>query len=360
MNNRVVKEYRKVILELVPMKIVVLAGGLSPEREVSLSSGSMIANALREAGHSTVLVDVYEGIQLAGEPELLFKDKTATPYSYKVPDTEPDLEEIRRRNNNRKELIGPNVLTLCKAADIVFIALHGAMGENGQLQAVFDTVGVRYTGSGYIGSLLAMDKDISKRLMRQAGIATSDWMIADNTVTTSCIIDTIGLPCVVKPCSAGSSIGVSIVENEEALGTALNYALSIEEKILIEKMVKGREFSVGILGGKALPVIEIIPNEGFYDYKNKYQAGLTREICPAELSGEDTERLQELALKVHKVLRLGSYSRIDFIMNEKGDFVCLEANALPGMTPTSLLPQEALVVGISYVELCDMIVKLSL
>lgn len=342
------------------MKIVVLAGGLSPERDVSLTSGSMIANALREAGHRVVMVDVYEGIQLKGEVDSFFEDRTGTPYSYKVPDTEPDLDEIRRRNHNRKALIGPNVLTLCEAADVVFIALHGAMGENGQLQAVLDTMGIRYTGSSYIGSLLAMDKDISKRLMRQAGIATADWIIADHNTTVSDIVSTIGLPCVVKPCSAGSSIGVSIVEKEEQLIAALDYASSVEKNMLIEKMIKGREFSVGILDGKALPVIEILPNEGFYDYKNKYQAGLTREVCPAQLSDADTNKLQALALRVHQALRLGSYSRVDFIMSEQGEFVCLEANTLPGMTPTSLLPQEALAAGVSYVELCDKIVRLSL
>mgnify|MGYP000748645249 CR=1 FL=1 len=340
------------------MKIVVLAGGLSPERDVSLSSGGMIANALREAGHRVVMVDVYEGIQYTGETDRLFEDKTGTPYSYKVPDKEPDLDEIRKRNNNRKALIGPNVISLCEAADIVFIALHGAMGENGQLQAVFDTIGIRYTGTGYIGCLLAMDKDIAKRLMRQAGIPTADWTVADQSVSGDYIIETVGLPCVVKPCSAGSSIGVSIVEDAGQLNAALDYARSIEKNVLVEKMVKGREFSVGILGGSALPVIEIIPGEGFYDYKNKYQAGLAREICPARLSEENTRRLQDLALKVHHVLRLGSYSRIDFIMSEEGEFFCLEANTLPGMTPTSLLPQEALAVGISYVELCDRIVRL--
>ena len=342
------------------MKIVVLAGGLSPERDVSLSSGSMIANALLEAGHRVVLVDVYEGIQITGDVDRLFEDKAGNPYSYRVPDTEPDLDEIRRRNNNRKSLIGPNVLTLCEAADVVFIALHGAMGENGQLQAVFDTMGIRYTGTGYIGSLLAMDKDLAKRLMRGAGIPTADWMVVDHTVTVPCIIDTIGVPCVVKPCSAGSSIGVSIVESRNDLDHAINYARSVDENILVEKMIKGREFSVGILGGTALPVIEILPCEGFYDYKNKYQEGLTREICPADLSGDDTGKLQATALKVHQILRLGSYSRIDFIMNEQGEFVCLEANTLPGMTPTSLLPQEAKAIGISYVELCDRIVRIAL
>lgn len=282
-----------------------------------------------------------------------------------MPEKEPDLEEIRRRNGNPASLIGPNVLKMCQLSDVVFIALHGAMGENGQLQAIFDTLGVKYTGTGYIGSLLGMDKDLSKKLMRYAGIPTADWTIihrekGHDEFSPGYILDTIGLPCVVKPCSAGSSIGVSIVHNRTELQNALEYASGVENSILIEKMVAGREFSVGILDGIALPVIEIIPVQGFYDYTNKYQAGAATEICPANLSENDTKRVQQLALKVHRELRLGTYSRIDFMLSAEGEFICLEANTLPGMTPTSLLPQEALAVGISYVELCDRIVRLAL
>ncbi len=347
------------------MKIVVLAGGLSPERDVSLSSGSLIANALMQSGHRVLLLDVYEGI--AGNPdvEALFRDSTGTPYSFTIPEKEPDLEEIRRRNGNPVSLIGPNVLELCQAAQVVFIALHGAMGENGQLQATFDTLGIKYTGTGYIGSLLAMDKDISKKLMRQCGIPTAEWTVLrqDEDFCASSvdrILQTIGLPCVVKPCSAGSSIGVSIVYNEQELQTALEFANKVEKNILVEKMISGREFSVGILDGDVLPVIEIIPRQGFYDYKNKYQSGAALEVCPAELTMTETQKVQKLALRVHQELRLGAYSRIDFIMDSKGEFFCLEANTLPGMTPTSLLPQEALAVGIQYTELCNRIIRITL
>ncbi len=345
------------------MKIVVLAGGLSPERDVSLSSGSLIANALRETGHRVLLLDVYEGLSAhESEFEDLFQDNVnGQPYSYKVSDLEPDLALIKSRNNNGNSLIGPNVLAICQFADLVFLALHGAMGENGQIQAAFDVLGIKYTGTGYIGSLLAMDKDLSKKLLRQAGIPTAEWVVYNaESMSVEELIDIIGLPCVVKPCSAGSSIGVSIVNNIEEIKKAIAIAEKVELSVLIEKMILGREFSVGILDGKALPVIEIIPHEGFYDYKNKYQSGLTREICPAHLSEHDTRTVQSLALNVHDVLRLGTYSRIDFILSKTGNFMCLEANTLPGMTPTSLIPQEALVNGISYVELCDQIVNLAL
>lgn len=340
------------------MKIVVLAGGLSPERDVSLSSGSLIANALREAGHRVVLLDVYEGIA-ANENglEVLFKDKiTGAPYNYKVPEKEPDLDEIKRRTDNGNSLIGKNILPVCRLADVVFIALHGAMGENGQIQAVFDVIGIKYTGTGYAGSLLAMDKDLTKKLLLQASIPTAKWLVCDGSgMDTQKIINRIGLPCVVKPCSGGSSIGVSIVGSADALREAVAAAGSVEETVMVEEMIPGREFSVGILEGRALPVIEIIPREGFYDYKNKYQAGLTDEICPARLTEAEREKIQDYALRIHKLLRLGTYSRMDFILDASGEFICLEANTLPGMTPTSLIPQEALAEGISYVELCSRI-----
>lgn len=347
------------------MKIVVLAGGLSPERDVSLSSGSLIANALMQSGHHVLLLDVYEGIPGDFDPDALFRDNTKEPYSYIIPATAPDLEEIKRRNGNPASLIGPNVLKLCQAAQVVFIALHGAMGENGQLQATLDVLGIHYTGTGYIGSLLAMDKDISKKLLCQSGIPTANWVTICLEGKPLCssmdhILSAIGLPCVVKPCSAGSSVGVSIVYDVPELKNALEVACKVEKNILVEKMIPGREFSVGILDGEALPVIEIIPKQGFYDYKNKYQAGAAQEVCPAELSAEETKKVQRLALRVHQVLRLGDYCRIDFILDNEDEFICLEANTLPGMTPTSLLPQEALAADIPYVELCNRIIRLAL
>ncbi|WKV08441.1 D-alanine--D-alanine ligase [Thermoanaerobacterium sp. CMT5567-10] len=343
------------------MKIVVLAGGLSPERDVSLSSGCLIANALLENGHKVLLLDLYKGLNFDNDFDELFLNSEIKRYQYSVPKHEPDLDKLMLEADNGKALIGKNVIKICRSADVVFLALHGSIGENGQLQAVFDSFGICYTGTGYIGSLLAMDKALSKELMRFNKLPTPDWKIFDlRKDYVDYILDGIGLPCVIKPCSCGSSIGVSIVKNENELSKAIEYAKKYENRLLIEKVIEGREFSVGILNGKALPVIEIIPNIGFYDYKNKYQPGLTKEICPAQISQRLTQKLQDQALKVHEILRLGDYSRIDFIVDDKDNVYCLEANTLPGMTPTSLLPQEANAIGLSYNELCEKIVSLAL
>lgn len=337
------------------MRIIVLAGGLSPERDVSLASGALIANALLENGHDVMLLDLYLGEDNKEIEPVYHSGGAAYRFSYAVPEHEPDLAAIAASVDNDGALIGRGVMELCKAADAVFLGLHGSVGENGQLQAAFDLHGVRYTGTGYIGSLLAMDKDISKRLFRENGILTADWTLVDlNEPLDSGAVE---YPCAVKPCSCGSSIGVSIVENAEQLLEALDYARKYEDHVLLEKKIEGREFSVGILDGEALPVIEIRPLAGFYDYKNKYQKGLTEEICPAEISEEVRELLQSSALAVHKALRLGFYARVDFILDRDNNAFCLEANTLPGMTPTSLLPQEALAVGISYCELCERIIN---
>lgn len=339
------------------MKIVVLAGGLSPERDVSLSSGSLIANALIENGHDVLLLDLYTGDRSGGEPQFLNRDSD-TRYSYKVPPVEPDLQKLKMDSGNGESMIGKKVIEICSSVDVVFIALHGSIGENGQLQAVFDSFGVRYTGTGYIGSLLAMDKDLSKKLMVTNGITTAGWKLYHINGPAGCDFSDVSYPCVVKPCSCGSSIGVTIVENPDELEQAVGYARKYEETLLIEEKITGREFSIGILDGAALPVIEIIPKTGFYDYKNKYQSGLTEEVCPANIGAETTRRLQDAALAVHRTLRLGFYSRIDFILDGKTNgLYCLEANTLPGMTPTSLLPQEAKAAGISYNELCEKIAR---
>jgi len=341
------------------MKIAVIAGGLCPERDVSLSSGSMIANALIENGHNVCLLDLYEGIQTPFDA-LFFDDKSGKRYFYAVPEQEPDLDALIKESGNDGSLIGKNVIEICKTVDLAFLALHGDIGENGKLQAVLDVFGAKYTGTGYIGSLLAMDKDVSKRLMRENNILTPPWQYVDmESEEFSEEMGAISLPCVIKPCGCGSSVGVTMVKSAEELKPAVEYAKKYERTILIEKMIEGREFSVGILGSRALPAIEIIPHEGFYDYKNKYQQGLTKEVCPAEIPDETARRLADTALRVHETLHLGDYSRIDFILDAAGDIYCLEANPLPGMTPTSLLPQEAVAAGISYNELCDTIAKLA-
>ncbi len=343
------------------MRIVVLAGGLSPERDVSLSSGSLIANALMEKGHSVVLADVYEGIEFPEHKEDVFLSPSGSfRYYYDIPSEAPDLRQLIEKNNGRKALIGANILELCVMADVVFIALHGTMGENGQLQAVLECYDIRYTGSDYTGSLLAMDKDLSKKLMRLAGVPTADWVLVSPTEDSLREVrETVGFPCVIKPTHCGSSVGVSMINTEEEFLSAVMLANEYEQTVLAEKMIPGREFSVGILGGEVLPAIEIIPHQGFFDYRNKYQKGLVTEVCPADLRPEQAERLSRYTRITHDALRLGSYSRIDFILGPDGDFCCLEANTLPGMTPTSLLPQEAAQVGLSYTELCDRIVRMA-
>lgn len=333
------------------MKIVVLAGGCSPERDVSLSSGAMITNALMEKGHDVCLLDSYLGIADGEEIQFQSLNDGGNHY-YEIGKDAPDLEQLTDAFH-RRGFMGNRVIEACSLADIVFLALHGGAGENGQIQAVLDAYGISYTGTGYEGSLNAMDKHIAKLMMREAGILTPDWKV----YTKGKRIEPYTLPCVVKPCGCGSSVGVVMVENLSQWEDALHVAFQYEERIMAEAKITGREFSVGIMGKEALPVIEIIPNEGFYDYENKYQPGKTEEICPAQITEEKAEEMKQLALLVHETLYLGYYSRVDFLMKEDGSLYCLEANTLPGMTPFSLLPQEALAAGITYADLCNEIAK---
>lgn len=343
------------------MNVVVLAGGLSLERDVSLSSGAMVANALMAKGYRVLLLDVYEGCADCQEFETAYEKYQQKSYQYDVPETPPNLSELAATFPNNEGLIGPNILAICQSADVTFLALHGAMGENGQIQATFDLHGISYTGTGYAGSLLAMDKVLSKQLMAVYGVSSPKWLEVDLKVDDPAVIyQQITLPCVIKPANGGSSIGVSLVYTEAEFNEAIELVKDIDSALLIEELVVGREFSVGVLAGKTLPVIEIMPTAGFYDYKNKYQAGLTKEVCPALIHPELAEMLSTEALKVHELLRLGSYSRVDFLVTKDGQTYCLEANTLPGMTPTSLLPQEAAAAGIDYPELCHQLVQLSL
>lgn len=333
------------------MKIVILAGGLSMERDVSLASGSLIANALRDAGHNAVLVDLYYGI----EKEKMSFDDMSSRYKYKIPEVEPDLEALIKENGGRRNPVGINVIEFCKMADVTFLALHGGVGENGKLQALLEMNGVRFTGSSSIGCMLSMDKIISKELIAQAGIPTANWLTNEDSKEELYEL----VPCFVKPCDNGSSVGISKVVSDLELVEAIAEAEKYSARVLIEEQIVGREFSIGVLDGKALPPIEIIASGDFYNYKVKYQAGLAHEVCPAHIDGKSTKKLQKYAERAHKVLRLGSYSRIDFIMDEHGEFFFLEANALPGMTPTSLLPQEAAAAGMNYTKLCLKLIELA-
>lgn len=334
------------------LKIAVLAGGYSPERDVSLTSGTLIANALIDEGCEVCLCDVYMGLTQKGE---FTKNKYK---EYKVSSAAPDLEKLRVERGGGNSLIGDGVIELCREADAVFLALHGAMGENGQLQATLDSFGIKYTGSGYDGSLLAMDKDLSKRIFCDAGVRTPEWIY---TTADKCDVgvvrEKIGFPCVIKPVGCGSSVGVSIVESESEFEDAITLAKKYEAKIIIEKKITGRELTVGILDGIVLPAVEIIPLCGFYDYENKYQGGKTKEICPAVVDESLYAELADMTRRGFEALRLYGYARFDYMVDGDGVSYCLEANTLPGMTPTSLLPQMAGSVGMSYGELCMKIVE---
>ncbi len=338
------------------MKIAVVCGGLSNERDVSITSGSCVARALREKGHKVVLVDLYYGY--SGDytdPAELF-EREQEDFRYCVAEETPDIEKMLADGDGSR--IGRNVIEICRAAEISFLALHGEDGENGKLQATFDMYGIKYTGSGYLGSAIAMNKELSKIMFRYNGINTPPGIVLEKGAKSH---EDVGFPCVVKPCSGGSSVGTSIVHGRDEYEQALETAFKFENRVLVEKYVKGRELTVGVIDGKAMPVIEIIPKSGWYDYKNKYQAGLTEEICPAPISEEETYKVQRLAERVSAALMIDVYCRADFLLNEAdGELYCLEANALPGMTPTSLVPQMGAAQGMDFGEVCEKIIEVSM
>lgn len=346
------------------MNIVVLAGGLSAERDVSLQTGEMVTNALRENGHKVILLDVFMGYSVNKEDLTGIFDR-AEQISLKVgkiPETAPDLAKVKAAREDKSDnFFGPNIIEICQKADIVFLALHGANGEDGKIQAAFDLFGIRYTGSGYLSSAVAMNKAITKQLFEKNGIPTPFGISLKKTDREKPVKEIgISMPCVVKPCSGGSSIGVSIVQNEKEYEAALNEAFGWEDELIIEEYVKGREFSVGVVDYTPLPVIEMAPVEGFYDYRNKYKAGSTIETCPANLPEEISEEMQRYAKQAAEILGLETYSRSDFLLNDKNEIFCLETNTLPGMTATSLLPQEALATGMDYNRLCEKILEISM
>lgn len=344
------------------MKIVVLAGGLSPERNVSLSSGVMVAQALRERGHRVALVDLFFGLEgWTGTPEDRY-DAPLPEEWRKVDHRAPDLEEVRKARKTPGEgQFGTGVLELCRGADAVFLALHGACGEDGRLQAALDLMEIPYTGSGHLASAIAMDKDLTKKLAADAGVVTPQWQaVRYSEEDIDSLTSRTPVPCVVKPVDSGSSIGVSIAHDKRELRAALLEGLKFGGRTVLEQYIQGREVQVGVLEDQALPSIEIIPKQGFYDYENKYQPGAATEICPAPVTPEEEKALEAAALKVHRLVGLSVYSRSDFILAPDGTIWFLEINTLPGMTPTSLLPQEAAAVGIGYGELCERIITASL
>jgi len=337
------------------MKIVVLAGGNSPERHVSLSSGSLVANALCQNGHDVALVDLFLGVKNISD--VVFSKEGN--YQFSLDGIEPDIEKLKLQTGLSED-IGPNVISICHMADLVFLALHGGIGENGELQKILEKENIPFTGSSSIGCKLSMDKGETKKILIENNITTANCVEFNSFDNSSeeTILSQIGIPCVVKPIDGGSSVGVSIIQDATELKKSLLEAFKTSKKVIVEKFIKGREFSVGVLQGKALPPIEIVAKSGFYDYKKKYVAGYVDEICPCNLTEEQDKKAKEAALQTHNALKLGSYSRTDLILNEiDQEFYVLEANALPGMTPMSLLPQEAACVGIDFNNLCQILAE---
>lgn len=356
------------------MKIVVLAGGISTERDVSLVSGTQIYKALKGRGHEVVLLDVFmgyederEGAGCTGDAYgqtdvewakgLFTLDIDWAKNIAKISTEAPDIEAVKAsRKDKSAALFGPNVIGICRQADIVFMALHGDCGENGKVQATFDLFDIKYTGTGYLGAALAMDKSVTKDMFLIHGVKTP----AAHLLTGRDDPYEPEFPAVVKICNGGSSIGVYIVHDRAEYEAALDEAYRYEGKVLVEQYIKGRELTDGVIDGTALPVVEIAPKQGFYDYKNKYQAGAAVETCPADIPADITAKVQAAAVAAYKTLCIQTYARIDFILAENGDVYCLEANTLPGMTPTSLIPQEAAAVGKSFPELCEWIIEISM
>jgi len=330
------------------MKIAVLFGGTSEERDVSIASAAQVIPALRGLGHQVVAVDTATGrLSRPAEQRLLTSGIGPQPPSGSA------LAGMRQ---------GAPLLAVQAAdmrdVDVVFLALHGGTGEDGHIQALLDLAGLAYTGSNHIASATAMDKDLSKRLFRAAGVPTADWRMAP--VSAEEICGSIGWPVVVKPNKQGSTVGLSVVRAPEGLAGAISVAHRFDDEVMIERFIPGRELTVGVLEGRALPVGEIIAPGEVFDYRAKYQAGGAREVFPADLPPDVAARVQDLAVRAHAALKLGPYSRIDFRMDPQGGFWCLEANSLPGMTAASLLPQAAKAAGISFADLIERICKAAL
>jgi D-alanine-D-alanine ligase len=339
------------------MNIAVLLGGFSAERDVSFNSGLRIAAALRTRGHDVTCVDPAGGELTRGrEQELLDAGVGTEP---------PSLEALASLGGGS---IPTDLVTwpAVRAADVVFLALHGGQGEDGTLQALLDLGDVRYTGSGHLGSAIAMDKHLSKTLFRAAGVGTADWTMApppDASVVRRthfrAEVESLGLPIIVKPSKQGSTVGLTVVRDLGDLDAAVEEAFRYDDEVMVEAFIAGRELTVGILGDRALPVIEIKPKHEIYDYECKYTKGMAEEGV-ADLGDEAAGRIQEQARLAFEALKLSGYGRVDFRMDELGNFFCLEVNTLPGMTELSLIPQAAAADGILFPELCERIVTLAL
>ena len=347
------------------MKIVVLGGGISTERHVSLVTSTSVCKALRSLGHKAIFIDLFFGLEdFEGDLADIFEAEDGLCGNVAIEKTAPDIESvIRSRQLKSPSRTGDRVIDACAMADCVFLGFHGADGEDGKIQAVLDLMGIPFTGSGYLGSAMAMNKAVAKKIMEYEGILTPSWSeINYSADQIDQLVESLPIPCVVKVPGGGSSIGVFLIDTKDELREGLYKALAYGCKAIIEEKINGREMTVPVLDDRYLNPIEIIPPEGTsFDYVAKYQSGSqgAREICPAAITEDEKRKMGESALKLHKALGLSVYSRTDFILDDHGNPWCLEINTLPGMTPNSLIPKSAAVEGLSYPELCDKIVELS-
>lgn len=333
------------------LKIAVLLGGTSAERDVSLVSGIEIAKALSQKGHQVKAIDCAFGDQF-------------------IEDLDVDINQIIRVNHsdieNRKIDLDRNLLKTLQLLidqkfDVAFIALHGGYGENGQIQALLDLIKMPYTGSQSIASALGMDKNLSKILFKNAGVSTAPWVMIDTTDNFhENKIANFEYPFVIKPNDQGSTVGLTIVKEPEQTIPAIESALQFSQTAIVEKFIPGREMTVSVLDGQALPIIEIIPEHGIYDYECKYQKGKSQYIVPAKVSQPVEKKLQSDALKAYHALGCRHYARVDFRLQEDDINFCLEVNTLPGMTATSLVPKAANAVGINFSDLVEKITYLAL
>jgi D-alanine-D-alanine ligase len=330
------------------MRITVLTGGATAERAVAFAGAAQIVEALRGRGHEVQVVDTTSGLLARDAEQRLLSGAVG-----KEPPAVAQLDEQERAflSNGLAEL--PAV----RGAEVLLLCLHAGRGEGGTLQAILDVIGIPYTGSGALGSALAMDKDLSKRLFRAAGVPVPAWFMTPPPVAPEDVTTALGWPVIVKPSKMGSSVGMTLVKNAKGLDAAVQQARGYDAEVMVEQFIAGRELTVGILGDVPLPVGEIVPQHELFDYECKYTPGMSEETFPAKLDARLARQLQELALAAHRALKLGGYSRVDFRLGPEGDIFCLEANTLPGMTRTSLLPQAARAAGIEFPELCERICR---
>jgi D-alanine-D-alanine ligase len=330
------------------MKIAVVFGGSSEERDVSIASGLEVITGLRAAGHDVIAVDTAKGV-LTSEAECSLTGFRVLK--------EPPVSQALAQTHDQSPVVLASLAELSNV-DVVFIALHGGTGEDGTFQALLEASNISFTGSGHVGSAIAMDKDVSKRLMAAAGVPTPAWqMCIPGAKSTE---NKLGFPVIVKPNSQGSTIGLTLVHAPMALASAIDKASEFDNDVMLETYIDGREFTVGILDGYALTVGEIVTPSEIFDYESKYQCGGAQEIFPADIPAAKAQEIKELGVQVHKVLKLGGYSRVDFRMDGDGNLWCLEANSVPGLTPTSLLPQSAKAAGIEFSALCEHICQLGI